>query len=105
MRQFKPAYTLGNCAGKGALLVTEKFAFQEPGRDGSTVQLHERFRAAGAELVNSARNQFLACAGLSIYQHCGAGRSNSFDLMEDLAEDFAAANDLFETLLGSDFIF
>src|SRR5215467_3546305 len=105
MRQFETPYTLRDSAGKGALLVTEKFAFQEPGRDGSTVQLHERFRAAGAEVVNSPRNQFLACAGLSIYQHCRLSRTNSLDLMEDVAKDFATAYDLFETLLGSDFVF
>src|SRR5215467_7027151 len=105
MRQFETSYTLRDGAGKGALLVTEKFAFQETGRDGSTIQLHERSRAAGAEVMNSARNQFLACAGLSIDQHCGLSRSNSLDLMEDVAKDFAAAYDLFETLLGSDFVF
>src|SRR5262249_9685405 len=66
---------------------------------------HERLRAAGAELVNSARNQFFACAGLSMYQHCGLRRSNSLDLMEDVAKDLATPYDLFETLLGSDFVF
>jgi len=55
--------------------------------------------------MNRARDQFLACAGLPVNQHRGTGRSNGLDLVEDGAKGFATADDLFEALLGADFVF
>ena len=55
--------------------------------------------------MNGARHQLLARAGLPVNQHRGACGGNDLDLVEDGAKGFAAADNLFEALLGSDFVF
>src|SRR5712692_2206077 len=105
MCQFEAPDALRDGSSKSASFVTKEFAFEEPGWDGSAIQLHEGVRAAWAEVVNRARDQFLASAGLAVNQHRGTGRGDRLDLAEDSAKGFATADDLFEALLGPDFIF
>src|SRR5262249_46049503 len=104
MSKFKTSNTLRHSASKRAFLVAEKFALQQAGGDGSTIQLYEWFRAARAQIMNRARNQFLARSGFPVNQDRRAGRSNGLDLMQDCSQDFAVANNLFETLFRSDFV-
>src|SRR5690349_20488188 len=105
MRQFEASDTLSDSARESTLLVPEKLALQQPRRDGSAIQLHECVHAAMAELMNRARHEFLACAGRAMNQYRGAGWGNRLDLVEDGAKSFAMADNLFEPVLGSDFIF
>src|SRR5712692_5272107 len=105
MCQFEAPDALRDGSSKSASFVTKEFAFEEPGRDGSAIQLHEGVRAAWAEVVNRARDQFLTSAGLTVNQHRGIGRGDRFELAEDGAKGFATADDLFEALLSPDFIF
>src|SRR5215470_1977726 len=105
MSQFETSDPLGNSACKRAFLVTEKFTLQQSGRDGRAIQLYKWFRTARAQVMNCPRHQFLARAGFSVNQDRRACGSNSLDLVEDIAKGFAMPNDLFETTLGSDFVF
>src|SRR5215831_2857500 len=105
MRQLEASNALCDSAGEGALLVPEKFALQQTGWDSSAIEFHEGVPAARAEVVNRARHQFLACAGLPINQHRGTSRGNGLDLAEDGTKGLAMADDLFKALLGSDFVF
>src|SRR5262245_2283053 len=105
MSQFEASDPLRNSTCKRAFLVTEKFALQQSGRDGRTIQLYKWFRTARAQVMNCARHQFLARAGFSVNQDRRACGSNGLDLVEDVAKGFAMPNNLFETALGSDFVF
>ena len=74
-------------AGEGALLVAEELALDERRRERRAVDRDERPAAARARLVDRARDELLAGAGLAEEQH---GRRRRRDLAE-LAEDRRAA--------------
>ena len=78
--QLKAADPLRDGAGEGASLVSKEFTFQQSGRDGGAIQFHERTRMPGAQVMQSAGNQFLSRPGLAINKDGGIGGSNGFDL-------------------------
>src|SRR5260370_15296372 len=49
-----------------ALLVPEQLAFQQTCRNGRAIELNERLRPPGAQIMNGTRNQFLPRPCLSI---------------------------------------
>src|SRR6185503_3629458 len=53
------------CAGEGALLVSEQLGGNQRGRNRGTVDLHERPRAPARSLVNGARDELFPGTGLS----------------------------------------
>ena len=61
--EFADAAAVGT--GEGAFFVTEEFGFQEVFGDGGAVEGHEGCLGAGAVLVDSAGDEFLAGAGFS----------------------------------------
>ena len=77
---LKTADLLRQGAGEGSSLVAEQLAFEEPGRNGGTVQRDERKVPARAQAVNRARHQLLPRAGFPQDQHGRIGRSNHFHL-------------------------
>jgi len=64
--QFETADFLCYGTGEGAFFVAEKLAFQQIQRNGGAIQLYKRTSAARADVVNGARNQFLARACFSL---------------------------------------
>src|SRR5580700_11530778 len=66
IRQFKTPDALRDCSGKRAPLMTEEFAFEQSGWNGGAINLDERIRSPRTQIVNRARNQFLAGAGFPI---------------------------------------
>ena len=56
-------------AGEGAALVAEKFTFEQAAGDGGAVELDERAVLAAAAIVNGARDEFFAGAGLAEQKH------------------------------------
>ena len=83
MRQFEPADSLRNRARKGALLVSEQFAFEKPGGDGGTVHLDEGPLATRAEIMDGARDQFLAGAGFTQNENRRIRRRHGLQLFQD----------------------
>ncbi len=79
MGQFEASDLLRNSAGEGAFLVAEQFAFQEVGRDCSTIQLYEGAFVARAHIVNRLSNQFFANACFPQDQHRGVSRRNQLN--------------------------
>src|SRR6267154_1506161 len=65
IRQREAADMRIDRARKGSTLVSEELAFQKPGWHRRAVHLDQIAVSTGAELVNRARDDFLACAGLS----------------------------------------
>jgi hypothetical protein len=53
--------------------------------------------------VHCAREQFLARAGFAEEQHGRVGRGDRSDLVQDLLQRFALADDLLELLAATDF--
>jgi hypothetical protein len=56
-------------ASERALLVAEQFGFDQFRRDGRAVDLHKRPRGEGAVLMDMRREQLLASAGFTNWQH------------------------------------
>ena len=83
MRQLEAADALRDGAGERALLVAEHLAFQQAGGNGGAVQLDEGALPARAEVVDGARQQFLAGAGLAVDQHRGIGGRHRLHLLQN----------------------
>src|SRR5208337_653529 len=79
--QFKAADALRDGAGKGAALMSEELAFQQPGGDGGAVQLHEGARMPHAQVMQSAGDQFFSRPSLAIDKDGGIGGGNGLDLL------------------------
>ena len=58
-------------AGERALLVAEQLALEQVGGDRAAVDRHERALAARTEIMDGARDDFLAGAGLAEDEHVG----------------------------------
>jgi hypothetical protein len=63
--------------------VAEQLAFEQTHGNRRTVDFDHRAVAAGAQIVNRARDEFFARAGFSTNQNGGVRRSGSFDLVEN----------------------
>src|SRR5260370_6724548 len=103
--QLEAAYALRNRAGESAALVSEQFAFQQSGRNGRAVELDESIGLACAQVVDRARDQFLAGAGFSIDEDRGISGCYGFDLLQHAAQRLTSADDLFKLQLAADFVF
>src|SRR6266478_5029403 len=88
-----------------AFLVSKQLAFQQTCRNCRAVQLDERLRAAGAQIMNGPRNQFFSRARLSINQHCRIRRRYGSHSFEYSAQRSTISNDLGKIHFRADFIF
>ena len=73
-----------------AFFVAEQLALEQVRGDGAAVHRHERMRGAARQLVNVARDHFLAGAGLAQDQHIGVKRRDLFDQAVDGAHGLDA---------------
>jgi len=85
--------------GEGPALVAEELALEEPGRDRGAVELDERPLLAAGRLVDRAGDQLLAGAGLAPHEDGRVGRRHGLDVLEDLREPAALADDLAEVVV------
>src|SRR5262249_20580488 len=76
VREFEFSDAALTGAGEGAGFMPEEFALDELGRNGGAIHGDERLAPARALLVESARNDFLASAGLSMDQDVDRQRRN-----------------------------
>ncbi len=84
--------------------MAEQLALDQPGRDRSTVDLHERALAALAAAVDRAREQLLSGPRLAENEHGRVRRCNQLDPAESLKERCARPYDLVEVVLGADLL-
>src|SRR5215471_6867327 len=70
IRQFETSRLLRDCSGERAFLMTKQFTFQKSKRDGCAIQFYKSSIPAAAQLVNSARDQFLTGSRLAQNQNC-----------------------------------
>ncbi len=68
---FELAHALAAGAGEGACLVAEQLALDQRLGQAAAIERHEMLPAARAVVVQAARHQFLAGAGLAVDQHVG----------------------------------
>ena len=73
MRQFHLADLARARAGVGAALVSEELVFDQPFGNGGAVQGHKRLLGARAEVMDGAREKFLAGAAFAQQQNRGIG--------------------------------
>src|SRR4029078_10661228 len=66
-------------AREGATLVTEELALEQRLREGRAVHAQHRLRRARRELVDAAREHFLADAGLAEDEHADVRRGDALD--------------------------
>src|SRR6185369_11429144 len=82
-------------AGERALLVSEELALEQRLRKGGAMNRDERLVLARALLVDRARDQLLAGAGLAAHEHGRVARRDLLDRREDIAHRLRAANERF----------
>ncbi len=85
--------------------MAEEFAFQQTGGNGGAVEFDEGGLLARAEVVDGARQQFLAGAGFAVDQHRGIGGRHGFQLLERGFQSAALAHNLLEAVVGADLVF
>ena len=91
-------------AGERALGVAEELALEQFARDRRAVDADQRPVAALAGLVDGARDQLLAGAGLAGDQHGGVGRRDQLDLAQRLLDRGAVADDAAVIALEADLL-
>src|SRR5580693_644264 len=69
VHQLETPHFLSNCAGKGAFLMAEQLALEQPKRNRRAVQLHKSAFTARAQIVYCASDQLLAGSRLAEDQH------------------------------------
>jgi hypothetical protein len=84
--QLEGAPPLRRGAGEGAALVAEQLAFDQLGRDGPAVDDDERAVAAPGDVVQPARHQLLAAAGLPLDEDRRVGRADPADGLDQLPQ-------------------
>jgi hypothetical protein len=62
--------------------MTENFAFEKIGGNGGAVQANEGAAATRAEIVNGARDEFLAGACFSLDENAGIRGRDPLDIFE-----------------------
>src|SRR6516162_11330906 len=96
IRQLEAADALRDGAGKRAPLVSAELAFEQAGRYRRAVELDEGVRAAKAEIVDGAGDQFFSRPRLAMDQHGRIGGRHSLDLLEYPAQRRTLPHDLRE---------
>src|SRR5580692_490432 len=97
MGYLKPADLLRDGAGERSPFMAEQFTFEQPGRDGSTVELNEWSRLARTVTMNGARDKFFAGAGLAQQEDSRISAGHGFDHPQQTSENRTFSNDSFET--------
>src|SRR5690349_3507385 len=105
MSQFQPADFLGNGPGEGSSLMPEEFAFEQARRNCSTIQFHEGSFTSRTELMNRTHYQILARAGLPKNENGHVLLRYRFYLFQHSLQADALANNVFEPVLGVQFLF
>lgn len=72
--------------------MSEKLALEQFGRDYTAVDLDQRTGAAGAKLMDAARDQFLADAGLTEEEKRGIGGFNDLGCVDYAPPDESVAS-------------
>jgi hypothetical protein len=105
MRQLKAAEFLSEGPGEGAPLVAEELALQQPRRNGSAVHRDEGVVPAYAELMDGAREAFLARAGFPLEKDGGVRRGHNLHLPQHVLQGRAFADNRVCIGLSSEPIF
>ena len=95
---FKTAGAVTDRPGERALGVAEEFAFVEFGRDGSAVDANQWFIRPTTAAMDLMSDQFLTGAGFAKNQHGGIGAGDEVDLIDDLPQGSALADEVAEGL-------
>src|SRR5262249_27364022 len=85
VRRFKAARAPLQRSSEGALLMSKKFGGNQRGWNRGAVHPNESAIGALGAIMNRARNQLLASAGLALDQNRGIGGSDSRHLLQYFA--------------------
>src|SRR5574344_850030 len=86
---FEAPYPIGHRVGKGTLLMTKHFTFEQGLRYTSQVHFHKRLLGSPTINMYSLGYQFFSRTTFSGYQHCSIRMSNTFDGIEHIGQSFA----------------
>ncbi len=103
--QFKPADLGGDRTGECAFFMSEEFAFQQPSRNRSAIDLDECSLPPIAVIVERPRDEFLPAPCFAQDQDCRIGRRHGLNLFEHQLESPAIPNDFLEVVGGLDLFF
>src|SRR6266403_5795234 len=98
LRCFKASRAVFDCAGEGASDVSEEFAFKKLSWNGSAIDPDKRLVFALAAVVDFSRDQLFAGARLTRNEHRSLRWRDQINLLDDLAQGGALADELAEGL-------
>jgi hypothetical protein len=84
---FEPSALGVDRAGEGAFLMPEQLGLDQGLDEGATIDGNERAGATRARLMNEARDQFLAGAGLAANENIGVAGRDELETLLQLARD------------------
>src|SRR5215469_17294422 len=84
---FETSAAACDCAREGAFFVAKEFVFDERFRQIRARKGNERAGASSTQLMNGARQQFFACAGLACDENADIAGANFFGESEKLLHD------------------
>src|SRR4051812_14492749 len=101
--ELEPADAVARRAGEGAADMAEELALEQFARDRGAIDADQRPVAAVGILVDGARDQLLAGAGLAGDHHRRGGRRHQLDLAQRLLDRLALTDDAARIGFDADF--
>jgi hypothetical protein len=99
--ELEAAAALLRRASERALLVAEELALDQLARQGGAIDFHQRPLAARAAIVDRARDELLAGAGLAVDEDGAVGRGDQPDPLEQALHRWRLAEDLASMSAGA----
>src|SRR5215470_15828532 len=95
-RLFKQPFLVGKSAGERPFHVTEEQTFEERFGQSPAVDGQEKFIVPIAVSMNREGNELLSRAAITGDEHGCLGMGHLLDHLQDIADDFALADDIIE---------
>src|SRR6267154_2989488 len=105
MGEFQSTDLLGDGAGERPFFMAEQFAFEQTGRNGSTVEFDKRAVLTLAVVVNSARHQLLARPRVAQQQHGRIAGCDRLHQFQNLHQGWTVSNNVIKIQLAANLFF
>src|SRR5258708_18460152 len=100
--KLETAALLHQGASECAPLVSEEFAFDQPGGNGRAIEPYKRPVSSWTVAMNCACNQLLPSSRLTAQQNSRSRWGDNLDLVEDFAKSGALAHEILEVIFRAD---
>src|SRR5216684_3882591 len=105
MGEFQSTDLLADGAGERPFFMSKQFAFEQTGRNGSTVEFDKRAVLTLAVVVNSARHQLLARPRVAQQQHGRIAGCDRLHQFQNLLQGWTVSNNVIKIQLAANLFF